>query len=116
MDSQQDLSRSMLKAKLRAQANGGPPMGMQEYLARSFTPQEVRTNPIKDPNNPLFGAAGLARTLEGALQPMMGDSPFVKRVVSIHSILMWGWGSIVQGYRGQLGDRLLSARPEAVMS
>ncbi len=82
MDSQQDLSRSMLKAKLRAQANGGPPIRLREHLARAFTPEEVQTNPIKDSGNSLFGAAGLARTLEGALQPMMGDSPFVKRVVS----------------------------------
>lgn len=97
MDSQQDLSRSMLKAKLRAQANGGPPTGIREYLARAFTPQEVLTNPIQDPGNRLFGAGGLARTLEGALQPMMGDEPFVKHVVSICSIWTLGWESIRTG-------------------
>ena len=105
MDSQQDLTRSMLKAKLRAQANGGPPTEIREHLARAFTPQEVLTNPIQDPGNRLFGANGLARTLEGALQPMMGDEPFVKHGVSICSIWTLGWESI------RIGASLCARRP-----
>lgn len=86
MDSQRDLSRSMLKAKLteQAAANGGTPIGMHEHLSRPFTPAEVETyaNHALYASHEHFGAAGLTRTLEGALQPMMVDSPLVKRVVN----------------------------------
>lgn len=87
MDSQRDLSRSLLRATLRQQAAvaGGAPIGIQQHLARPITAAEVATYADQSipPGGDLFGADGLARTLQGALQPLMvGFAPVVKRVVS----------------------------------
>eukprot|EP00752_Nemacystus_decipiens_P012338 g10938.t1 len=86
MDSQRDLPRSMLKKKLKeeAAASAIPPIGIQQHLGRPFTDEEVQTYADRtlQPDNDYYGAKGLARTLEGALRPMMADGiPLVKRVV-----------------------------------
>lgn len=84
MDSQRDLSRSLLKATLLQQANGGALTTIDDYLDRPFTDEEVATyaDHTMGEGNIHFGAKGLTRTLEGALQPLTGDIPYVKRVVS----------------------------------
>lgn len=96
MDSQRDLSRSLLKARLleQAAATGGPEIGIVEHLARPITNAEVQAyNHALGPNHAQVGAVHLARTLEGALQPMMVDVPVVKHVVSTVVISTPGWMS-----------------------
>lgn len=96
MDSQQDLSRSMLKKKLRDQAaaSGGQPIGIYEHLGRDITQAEVDAYAQHDlrPTDQAYGPAGLARTLERALEPMTWSSPFVRRAVRSRSFFLTrGW-------------------------
>lgn len=95
MDSQRDLSRSLLKAKLLQQANGGALTTIDNHLGRPFTDQEVDTyaDHTLGEGHIHFGAKGLTRTLEGALHPLTGDIPYLKHVVSAFNISTLEWVS-----------------------
>lgn len=122
LDSQRDLTRSLLRANLLAEAamNGEPPVGVQKYLERDFTPAEVDTYAYTDRgvNDRHFGKKGLARTLEGALDTLTKtDFADVKRVVSVFTVSTLGLvSSRTTVSRCTHGDRHLSVRSEITMS
>lgn len=96
LDSQQDLSRSILRKKLKEQAGNAEVAEIGDHLARPFTDQEVQhyndrvdeINSSRQPGGaqiPHANADDLGRTLKDALLPLMGDDPVVRPVVSIWS-------------------------------
>lgn len=117
LDSQRDLTRSLLKANLleQAAATGGPPIGIDEHLARPITAAEVEAyNIAQGPDHAVVGVANLTRTLIGGLEPMMGDNPLVKHVVSTLLFRRWDGWPLVQ-VRCMHDDRHPDVRPEPVV-